>query len=163
MTTQVLFVCMGNICRSPTAHGVLNHMASEMNLSNPSHIIVDSAGTGAWHIGAPPDKRAMKAAKARGYDLKQLRARQLVTQDFDRFDYVLGMDRDNLEVIESLKPAAYKGQTGLLLDYADEVDYVEVPDPYYGGEKGFELVLDLVERACMGLLEHINSGEQTAR
>lgn len=163
MTTQVLFVCMGNICRSPTAHGVLDHMAGKLKLNASDRIIVDSAGTGAWHTGAPPDKRAMKAAKARGYDLKKFRARQLVEQDFDRFDYILGMDQDNLDVIESLKPAAYQGRTGLLLEYSAEIDYVEVPDPYYGGEKGFELVLDLVETACKGLLEHISAGEKTAR
>lgn len=160
MTTQVLFVCMGNICRSPTAHGVLDHMARSAKGSE--RIIVDSAGTGAWHAGAAPDKRAMQAAAARGYNLKKLRARQLVEQDFDNFDYVLGMDQDNLDVIESLKPAGYQGHTGLLLAFARNVDYIEVPDPYYGGEKGFELVLDLVETACKDLLAHINSGEKTA-
>lgn len=161
MTTHVLFVCMGNICRSPTAHGVLDHMAR--TLSTSERIVVDSAGTGAWHAGSAPDKRAMQAAKARGYNLKKLRARQLLAQDFDSFDYILGMDQDNLDVIETLKPPSYQGHTGLLLEFAKNVDYVEVPDPYYGGEKGFELVLDLVESACTGLLAHIGSSEKTAR
>lgn len=161
METQILFVCMGNICRSPTAHSVLEHMAR--SAGQTKRIVVDSAGTGAWHAGAAPDKRAMQAAAARGYNLKKLRARQLVEQDFENFDYVIGMDQDNLDVIESLKPASYQGFTGLLLEFAKDVDYVEVPDPYYGGEKGFELVLDLVETACTGLLAHIRSGEKTAR
>ncbi len=160
MATQVLFVCMGNICRSPTAHGVFAHMVRELGESE--RIVVDSAGTGAWHVGAAPDKRAMQAAAARGYNLKQLRARQLTEQDFERFDYILGMDQDNLDVIESLKPSHYQGRTGLLLEFANDVNYVEVPDPYYGGEKGFELVLDLVETACNDLLTHIRSGENAA-
>ncbi len=161
MTTKVLFVCMGNICRSPTAHGVMEQMAQAE--SDTGRIVVDSAGTGAWHVDAAPDKRAIQAAAARGYNLKKLRARQLTEQDFESFDYILAMNQDNLDVIDSLKPQDYAGHTGLLLAFARDLDYVEVPDPYYGGEKGFELVLDLVETACASLLAHISSGEKTAR
>lgn len=153
MPTSVLFVCMGNICRSPTAHGVFQAMVKEKRLQK--EISVDSAGTGAWHVDAAPDKRAIQVASKEGYNLKKLKARLLVPEDLERFDYVIGMDSENLAIINDMKPARHSGHTGLLLDYATDIDYQEVPDPYYGGTKGFELVLELVQNAAAGLLAHI--------
>ncbi len=156
MKTSVLFVCLGNICRSPTAHGVFQKQLKERKLHRDIH--VDSAGTGAWHVGKSPDKRAIQAAAAAGYNLKQLRARMLVEEDFEQFSYILGMDEDNLAAINDMRPKSYDGHTGLLLDFADDsLGYREVPDPYYGGTRGFELVLQLVESACGGLLDHIQA------
>jgi protein-tyrosine phosphatase len=147
---SVLFVCLGNICRSPTAHGVFSHQVAEAGLSGK--IVVDSAGTGAWHVGEPPDARAAAAALLRGYDLSPLRARQVTPSDFGRFDYILAMDRGNLSHLEALCPEGYTGQLGLFLDFHPASPIKEVPDPYYGGDEGFEEVLDLVERAGEGLL-----------
>lgn len=152
-TVNVLFVCLGNICRSPTAHGVFQALVDARNLG--AAIGVDSAGTGAWHIGNPPDRRATFAARRRGYDLSPLRARQASAADFLAFDYILAMDRDNLRVLESMKPSTYAGELDLLLRYCGEPDLLDVPDPYYGGGDGFEHVLDLVEAAGAALLDRI--------
>ncbi len=151
--TKVLFVCLGNICRSPTADGIFREIIKREKLEQK--IIVDSAGTGDWHIGKAPDSRTVAAAKLRGYDLSVLRARQVITADFDEFDYVLAMDNSNLRDLHSLRPTHFAGHLGLFLDFGSRKTHREVPDPYYGGNDGFELVLDLVEEAAEGLLTHI--------
>jgi protein-tyrosine phosphatase len=151
--TRVLFVCLGNICRSPTAEGLFQHIVAQQKLDG--RIEVDSAGTGAWHVGNPPDTRARQAAIARGYDIGHLRARQVAPEDFDRFDYILAMDDDNLRNLKRMQPEGFRGHLGLFLEFADSSDVREVPDPYYGGEEGFDLVLDLVREASEGLLAHI--------
>ncbi len=150
---KVLFVCLGNICRSPTADGIFRRLVADAGLQE--HILVDSAGTGDWHIGKAPDSRAVAAAKKRGYDLSQLRARQVSSTDFGEFDYVLAMDKSNLMDLQRLKPSTYRGHLGLFLGFGERGDYREVPDPYYGEGDAFELVLDLVEDAAQGLLQHI--------
>ncbi len=152
-TTKVLFVCLGNICRSPTAHGVFQAMVTDEGLAGQIH--VDSCGTGEWHVGEAPDRRASSAARQRGYDLSTLRARQLCTEDFEQFDYILAMDHANLRDIRALAPADYRGRIGLFLEYAHGQAEREVPDPYYGGADGFDHVLDLVEEASRGLLRAI--------
>lgn len=149
---RVLMVCLGNICRSPTAHGVLENLIKNEGLN---HLIeVDSAGTGDWHIGASPDARSVAAAAQRGYDLTALRARQVKLPDFERFDYLLAMDRTNLKDLRNLCPQAHRPKLHLLLEFAD-TSHEAVPDPYYSGEDGFELVLNLVEEACKGFLAHL--------
>ena len=149
---KVLFVCLGNICRSPTADGVFRQVVEQRGLTE--QIKVDSAGTAAYHVGNPPDHRSTLAAKKRGYDLSFLRARQAVVEDFEEFDYVLAMDHENLLNLKAIKPSNFTGYLGLFLDFA-EVSESEVPDPYYGGDSGFEHVLDLVEAASEGLLQAI--------
>ena len=147
---SVLFVCMGNICRSPTAEGVFRHLVEEGGLSD--HIEIDSAGTHAYHINEPPDRRATAAAGRRGYSLTAIRARRVVDTDFERFDYIIAMDRDNVERLVEQADVEHHDKIRLFLDFANaQVD--EVPDPYYGGAAGFERVLDLVEDASRGLLE----------
>ncbi len=153
MSTDVLFVCLGNICRSPTAHGVFEKMVAEAGFIG--EIRVESAGTGNWHIGERPDPRSTQAAAARGYKLDHLRAREFVSSDFQRFDYILAMDHSNLSIIKSKQPANFTGEVGLFLAYAPNLRVDEVPDPYYGGEKGFDNVLDMVEAASRGLLKQI--------
>ncbi len=153
MAVKVLFVCLGNICRSPTAHAVFQHLVTEAGLQDK--IEVDSAGTGDWHIGKQPDKRAMQAAGKRGYDLSPLRGRQVRADDLQQFDYVLAMDRENLQDMLALQQSKPRGHVGLFLQFDKNSEYMEVPDPFYGGSKGFERVLDLVESASQGLLEHI--------
>lgn len=150
---RVLFVCLGNICRSPTAHGVFERIVEDASLQ--AQIDVDSAGTGAWHRGHAPDRRAQQAAACRGYDLSGLRARQVCLEDFDRFDYLLAMDNDNLAELRAMRPASFQGELCLFLNFAEDASVAEVPDPYYGGAGGFEDVLDLVEQASRGLLQHI--------
>ncbi|EAR62131.1 low molecular weight protein-tyrosine-phosphatase [Neptuniibacter caesariensis] len=149
---KVLFVCLGNICRSPTADGVFRQVVEQRGLTE--QIKVDSAGTAAYHVGNPPDHRSTLAAKKRGYDLSLLRARQAVVEDFTEFDYVLAMDHENLLNLKAIKPSNFTGHLGLFLDFA-EASESEVPDPYYGGDSGFEHVLDLVEAASEGLLQEI--------
>ncbi len=151
----VLFVCLGNICRSPTAHGIFAGQVRDAGLADS--IRVDSCGTGAWHVGEPPDARATAAARRRGYDLSPLRARQFEAGDFQQFDYILAMDRSNLSHLEALRPEGFAGHLGLFLDFHPAPPFGEVPDPYYGGERGFEDVLDLVEAASSGLLEALRS------
>ncbi len=150
---SVLFVCMGNICRSPTAEGVFRRLLAEAGLEG--RVRVDSAGTHGYHIGAPPDRRAAAAAKARGFDLSGLRARRVVTEDFDEFDLIVAMDSDNLDDLRAMAPDAGRAESRRLMDFSDGSHGPDVPDPYYGGLNGFELVLDLVERACAGLLEDV--------
>ncbi|MDF3864124.1 low molecular weight phosphotyrosine protein phosphatase [Pseudomonas denitrificans (nom. rej.)] len=149
---KVLFVCLGNICRSPTAEGVFRHKVREAGLED--RIEIDSAGTGDWHVGKAPDARTRAAALRRGYDLSSLRARQVSAIDFSRYDLVLAMDNANLRDLKHLCSSSGKAELDLFLRrYELEID--EVPDPYYGGEDGFEQVLDLVERACDGLLTEV--------
>lgn len=155
MAVSVLFVCLGNICRSPTAHGVFEHLVNQSDLRD--NIRVDSAGTGAWHAGEPPDRRARAAATARGYQLDHIVARQLNRSDFSNFDYVLAMDHENMANIKSLCPVNYQGRIGLFLEFAASTTFDEVPDPYYGGENGFNEVLDMVEDAASGLLDCIRN------
>jgi len=153
MAINVLFVCLGNICRSPTAHGVFQHFVERENLAND--IIIDSCGTGSFHIGEKPDPRTIKAAAKRKYDLSVLRARQVTPDDFKRFDFILAMDRMNLGNLQAMAPKPFLGHVGLFLDFSKQRTYTQVPDPYYEGEDGFELVLDLVEDASQGLLYEI--------
>lgn len=149
---RILFVCLGNICRSPTAEGIFRRRLAEAGLVEA--VTVDSCGTGSWHIGKSPDSRAQAAARQRGVDLSQLRARQLEAVDFDRFDYLLAMDDDNLASLEAMRPVDCTAHIGLLLDFAGQPGRA-VPDPYYGGEQGFDEVFDLVERAADGLIGHL--------
>lgn len=149
---RILMVCLGNICRSPTAHAVLQKLIENEGLSHC--IKVDSAGTGDYHLGAPPDRRSILAASRRGYDLTPLRARQICQQDFAAFDYVLAMDRSNLKDLRAICPRAHLQKLRLLLVFAN-TSHEAVPDPYYSGDNGFELVLDLVEQACSGLVRYL--------
>ena len=152
---KVLFVCMGNICRSPTAHGVFEKILEDHSLA---HLVeVDSAGTHAYHVGDSPDNRSQEAALRRGVDLGTLRARKVTPSDFEIFDYVLAMDDDNLQNMERICPPSHRGKLRLFLEFAQEFDETEVPDPYYGGHRGFERVLDLIEAASVGLLGDIRS------
>jgi protein-tyrosine phosphatase len=151
MTTRILLVCMGNICRSPTAEGVLRTHLGRAGLA--ATVEVDSAGTLGYHAGEPPDGRAQKAAAKRGYDISRLRARRVKDADFLRFDMILAMDRDNLASLKHACPTAQHDRLGLFLDYARNFADEEVPDPYYGGPEAFEYVLDLAEDAAIGLIE----------
>ena len=146
---RVLFVCLGNICRSPTAEGVLRHKLREAGLVG--RVEVDSAGTGDWHVGKPADVRTRQAAQQRGYDLSALRGRQVNAADFHAFDLVLAMDASNLHDLQQLRPSNASAELDLFLRrYQSALD--EVPDPYYGGEAGFAQVLDLIEQACDALV-----------
>lgn len=149
---RVLFVCLGNICRSPTAEGVFRARLEEAGLSE--RVAVDSCGTGGWHIGNPPDKRALTAARRRGFDIGALRARQLEDSDFQHFDYLLAMDHDNLAALQERCSPGCKAHIGLFLDFAGKQGQA-VPDPYYGEDQGFEEVLNMIEAASDGLIEEI--------
>lgn len=148
---KVLFVCMGNICRSPTAEGVFNYLLESRQLSR--YFDVDSAGTHAYHVGDAPDLRAQKAARDRGIELKQLRARKVVHADFEAFDYILAMDDDNYQILFEACPTQHQHKLSLFLEFAPQLNQREVPDPYYGGSNGFERVLDMVEAASEGFLQ----------
>ncbi|WP_310126701.1 low molecular weight protein-tyrosine-phosphatase [Pseudomonas oryzihabitans] len=148
---RILFVCMGNICRSPTAEGILRHKLEAAGLAEA--VELDSAGTGDWHRGKAPDSRAIQAAASRGYDISGLRARQVTVADFQRFDLILAMDHDNLAWLEPLRPAEGAAPELFLARQGLAVD--EVPDPYYGGAAGFERVLDLLESACDSLVAEV--------
>ena len=150
---KVLFVCMGNICRSPTAEGVFRRLVQEQGLAQ--QIEIDSAGTHSYHIGKPPDERAQLAASKRDVDLSDLRARQFRAEDFADFDYVLAMDQANYYDMLALHDGHPPKNFSLFLEYARNHPEQEVPDPYYGGDRGFEHVLNLVEDASRGLLRHI--------
>jgi protein-tyrosine phosphatase len=144
---SVLFVCTGNICRSPTAEGVLRHLAKEQGIE----LHIQSAGIGDWHVGHPPDERAQKHAKTRGYDLSALRARQVRPGDFEEFDLILAMDRGHLRALERMAPPEHRHKIRLFVAGSD------VPDPYYGGPEGFERVLDVVEATCRSLLAELRT------
>jgi protein-tyrosine phosphatase len=144
---RILFVCMGNICRSPTAEGVMRHLLAERGLNG--EIEVESAGTGGWHAGSPPDARAIATARARGITLEGA-ARQVTAADFEDFDLLVAMDRDNLADLRAIAPPGTEHKLRMLV-----ADGRDVPDPYYGGPRGFEEVLDLVETACEGLLDEL--------
>ncbi|HUL83188.1 MAG TPA: low molecular weight protein-tyrosine-phosphatase [Gammaproteobacteria bacterium] len=150
---RVLFVCMGNICRSPTAEGVFRKLLEER--APGLDVLVDSAGTHAYHVGDPPDPRAQRAALRRGVDLSTQRARRVTEQDFTHFELVLAMDEQNREALLEICPVEHRGRVRLLLEFAPHVGHREVPDPYYGGSNGFEQVLDLVEEGAIGVLEHL--------
>lgn len=153
MIQRILFVCLGNICRSPTAEGVMAHTIAKHQLQ--ARFQVDSAGTAQWHKGEPPDKRTLAVAKTRGYDLSPLRARPVLPQDFDQFDYILAMDKQNLKDLQALKPSHFTGHLGLFLAFHPKGSPQEMPDPYYSDEQGFIDVLNLTEAACEGLLQHL--------
>jgi len=152
---RVLFVCMGNICRSPTAEGVFRKFLAER--APELDVQVDSAGTHAYHIGQPPDVRAQRAAARRGVDLSTQRARRVTERDFEDFELLLAMDELNRAALLDICPAEYRGRVRLLLEFAPQVGRVDVPDPYYGASNGFEQVLDLVEEAAAGVLAHLRS------
>lgn len=152
---RVLFICMGNICRSPSAEGVFRQLLSKTGYSD--RLQVDSAGTHDYHVGCAPDARARKAAARRGIDIEGLRARCVSVADFDSFDYILAMDAENLASLEALRPKGSRAKLSLLMDYAPPGARhpQEVPDPYYGGPQGFETVLDMLQAGCDGLLQEI--------
>lgn len=150
---RVLFVCLGNICRSPTAEGVFRALVESEGLTRK--IEIDSAGTHAYHIGEGPDPRSQSAAASRGIDLSQLRGRRATDKDIEEFDYVLAMDRDNYANLMRITPSQLESRVGLLMDYAPARPEDEVPDPYFGGEGGFDRVLDMIEEAARGLLADI--------
>ena len=151
---RILFVCLGNICRSPTAEGVLRHLAA--GEAPRLALDIDSAGTADYHIGAPPDLRSQRAALRRGIDISGLRARQVSKQDFERFDLILAMDRENLSELQALKPRDSRAALKLFLDYAPAVKLCDVPDPYYRDTAAFEEVLDLTTAASRGLLASLH-------
>lgn len=155
MPYKLLFVCLGNICRSPAAENIMNHLIEQAGLSD--RISCDSAGTGGYHIGSPPDRRMAVAAKARGITL-QGQAQQFQKSDFEEFDLILAMDRENYQDILSLDPALkYQDKVRLMCDFCTHHTAKEVPDPYYGGPEGFNKVIDLLLDACEGLLQHIRA------
>lgn len=157
-SVAICFVCLGNICRSPTAEGVMRRQVAAAGLDGA--IEIDSAGTGDWHVGEAPDARAQQAARARGYDLSALRARQIGDADFERFDLVLAMDGANLAALRKRCPPQYRGKIRLLMEFAGDGSAGDIADPYFGGARGFEQVLDQCEAACRGLLDSLR---ETAR
>ena len=157
---RILFVCLGNICRSPTAEGVLRTLAARE--APELRLEVDSAGTADFHVGEPPDPRTQAAGLRRGYDLAALRARVIEPADFGHYDLILAMDEDNLRVLRRRAPAHVHERLRLLLEFAPDADSRDVPDPYYGGPNGFEEVLDLVEAATRGLLTHLRQRVRVA-
>ncbi|CAJ4164541.1 low molecular weight protein-tyrosine-phosphatase [Burkholderia pseudomallei] len=157
-SVAICFVCLGNICRSPTAEGVMRHQVAAAGLDGA--IEIDSAGTGDWHVGEAPDARAQQAARARGYDLSALRARQIGDADFERFDLVLAMDGANLAALRKRCPPQYRGKVRLLMEFAGDGSAGDIADPYFGGARGFEQVLDQCAAACRGLLDSLR---ETAR
>ena len=153
---KILFVCMGNICRSPTAHAVMQHKIDQQGLDDK--IWIDSAGTHAYHVGNPADHRAQQEACRQGIDMQGLRARKIAAKDYDEFDYILAMDEDNLELINHYAPDQHKARLLMFLHFANQMhtaDRINVPDPYYGGADGFSDVFDLVDRGCDALLEYV--------
>ncbi len=148
-------VCLGNLCRSPTAEAVLRKKVHEAGLDD--RIEVDSAGTADYHVNSPPDRRAVAHGERRGLEMSRLRGRQVESADFDRFDFILAMDEDNLANLQRIRPAGSLAKVALLMSYAPQADVREVPDPYYGGADGFESVLDLVELAADGFIASVLS------
>jgi len=155
----VLFVCMGNICRSPTAEGVFRVVAEREGWAK--RLRIDSAGTHDYHVGEPPDARAIASALRRGYDIRKLRARQFDAKDFSRFEWILAMDDTNIRKLTELRPTEYEGHLGLMLDLVPQLGMREVPDPYYGGPERFERILDLLEPASEALLAQIAAKAKT--
>ncbi len=150
---KVLFVCMGNICRSPLAHGLFEHRVQQAGLSK--RITIDSAGTHAYHVGNLPDPRSQQTAENHGIDLSSQRARQVKASDFEQFDYVVAMDRDNYSTLSSQCPDEHRHKLKLFMEFAPQLSETEVPDPYYGGESGFEMVYQLIDAAANGLMADI--------
>jgi protein-tyrosine phosphatase len=152
---SVLMVCMGNICRSPSAEGVFRHLVRQAGLQD--QVFIDSAGTHDYHVGAPPDERSCHHASLRGYDLSDLRARQVHRKDFERFDLLLAMDWQNLALLQEDCPPEHLHKLRRLMEFAPPRLGDVVADPYYGGKQGFETVLDHIEASCRGLLDHVRS------
>lgn len=152
---KVLFVCTGNICRSPTAEGVFRHHVAAAGLDGD--IVIDSAGTGSWHVGDPPDPRSQATALERGIDLSGQRARQVTPDDFAQFNYVIALDQSHMDGMSRLCPAEYSSRLTLLLSYAPALGVRDVPDPYYGGARGFDDVFDMIDSACRELLARIQT------
>ncbi len=156
-STSVLFVCLGNICRSPTAEAVFKQKAAAAGLD----LVIDSAGTHGYHIGNPPDKRSQAAGIERGYSFKGLKCRRVEQEDFEKLDYILAMDNSNLSNLREMSSPEYYDKIKLFLEFTNvdgaNLQELEVPDPYYGGKRGFELVLDLIEQASDGLIAHIKA------
>ncbi|MDT8311547.1 MAG: low molecular weight protein-tyrosine-phosphatase [Methylophaga sp.] len=150
---KVLFVCMGNICRSPTAEGVFRYLLKQHN--SLQHFEVDSAGTHAYHVGEPPDERAQQTARLRGIDLSFIRGRKFANRDFEYFDHILAMDTNNLQILQQACPAEHQHKVQLFLDFAPQHAEQDVPDPYYGGSQGFEHVFDLVTDAAEGFYQKV--------
>jgi protein-tyrosine phosphatase len=162
VSTRILMVCTGNICRSPTAEGVLRTKLERAGLA--TQVRVDSAGTQGYHTAEPPDPRAIRAAAQRGYDIARLRARPVQPDDFARFDWLLAMDQTHVDWMTRRAPAAAQGRIGLLMPLAPPgLAVTEVPDPYYGGPAGFDHVLDLLEAACEGVVERLRAGQPLTR
>jgi protein-tyrosine phosphatase len=157
---RILFVCLGNICRSPSAEAVMRGIAARE--APELGIEVDSAGTAGYHIGEPPDERSQDAARRRGYDMALLRARIVEPQDFEQFDLILAMDQSNLAALRRRAPLAARERVRLFLEFAPDQGTTDVPDPYYGGSAGFEQVLDLVEAAARGLITHLRDRARAA-
>ena len=152
---KVLFVCLGNICRSPTAEGVFRNLLADQQLAD--RIEVDSAGTHAYHVGQPPDPRAQAAAARRGIDISALRGRQADPSDLHEFDYVVAMDRQNQEALLAISTAETRSKVRLFMEFTDRYPDTEVPDPYYGGGSGFDQVIDMIEAASLGLLQELRT------
>jgi protein-tyrosine phosphatase len=152
---KVLFVCMGNICRSPTAEGVFTHLVHSQKIAH--HFQIDSAGTHAYHIGDAPDLRSQKTALNRGIDISHLRGRKVIFGDFDDFDFILAMDDENHAILMNACPAQHQHKISHFLSFAPQLNTREVPDPYYGGAQGFERVLDMIEAASEGFLNHLRA------
>lgn len=155
--TQVLFVCLGNICRSPTAEGVFRHLVGQAGLAH--QFVIDSAGTGAYHAGEPPDQRMRKAASAAGFELEG-QARQVLAEDFEHFDHILAMDHQNLADLKRIQPAEGKAHLRLFRELDPDAPGADVPDPYYGGPRGFDEVVRIVERTSRVLLAELSSSER---
>ncbi|HEY0942683.1 MAG TPA: low molecular weight protein-tyrosine-phosphatase [Steroidobacter sp.] len=155
---RLLFVCMGNICRSPTAEGVFRQVLAAH--APDLQIEIDSAGTHGYHVGSPPDDRAIAAARRRGIDLSQLRARMIAAEDFESYDLILAMDEENLQELRRRAPAGHHHRIRLMMEFAPHAPSRHVPDPYYGGPQGFEEVLDLLEEAAQGLIAELRSWQR---
>lgn len=156
--TSVLFVCLGNICRSPTAHAVFRHTVGVAGLSH--RFLIDSAGTSAFHSGSQPDARSAAEGRSRGIDMSDLRSRPVTLDDFEQFDWVIAMDFTNLADLKRMKPDDAHAQLGLMLDYSTDFKGQPVPDPYYGGAQGFKTVYDQIEQACVGLLASLTTAKK---
>ncbi|MEZ5473247.1 MAG: low molecular weight protein-tyrosine-phosphatase [Marinicella sp.] len=160
MIKKILFVCMGNICRSPTAEAVFTRLVKDKGVAK--EFVIDSAGTLSYHVGSKPDRRSMQAAQKRGLTMDHLRARQITAEDFDKFDWLVVMDFDNQQTLQSMFPLLPQDKVVSMMQYAPDSGYDEVPDPYYGQGDGFELVLDLLEQACDGFYEFLNQQSKSS-